>query len=281
MKIQYTSSRIIVATGVILALLIPNTAALGDPVAEPKLDAPPVISVLEESPAQSETAVIAVNPPEATQDSSVMAKETAPQQDGSSLVKDAAPETKSLTIALPTPKKKVKTASPKKVVKTSTAKSAEQKHAKKQANPVTAKHAESKTTQEVESGNIFSRTIEAAKNMVRHALTWLGTRYIWGGTSRQGIDCSGLTRELYAKLGIKLPHSAQKQSKLGQRVAGNALKPGDLVFFNTNRGPCTHVGIYIGDGKFLHAANPKRGVRIDSLSSSYYSKRLAAARRYS
>lgn len=135
--------------------------------------------------------------------------------------------------------------------------------------------------QETDNGSIFSQVIEKAKSLVSNAFTWLGTRYVWGGTSRKGIDCSGLTRELYAKLGIKLPHSARLQAKMGQKVAGNALKPGDLVFFNTKRGPNTHVGVYVGDGKFLHAANPRRGVRIDSLQSAYYGKRLAGARRYS
>ncbi|MGB9587905.1 MAG: C40 family peptidase, partial [Armatimonadota bacterium] len=117
------------------------------------------------------------------------------------------------------------------------------------------------------------------KGLVTRALGWLGTRYVWGGTSTKGVDCSGLTQSLYKSQGIKLPHNAKAQFKLGKPVPRDALIPGDLVFFNT-RGPLTHVGMYIGDGKFVHAANPRRGVRIDSLSSRYYSSRYAGARRY-
>jgi cell wall-associated NlpC family hydrolase len=79
--------------------------------------------------------------------------------------------------------------------------------------------------------------------------------------------------------GVGLPHNARMQFRLGQPVGRSAMLPGDLVFFNT-RGPLTHVGVYIGNDQFLHAANPRRGVRIDQLSSPYYAKRFAGARRY-
>jgi len=126
---------------------------------------------------------------------------------------------------------------------------------------------------------LVSRIWDATKSLVTRALGWLGTRYVWGGTSAKGVDCSGLTQSLYKSQGIKLPHNAKAQFKLGKPVPRDALVPGDLVFFNT-RGPLTHVGMYIGEGKFIHAANPKRGVRIDSLSSRYYNSRYAGARRY-
>ncbi|HEY3298766.1 MAG TPA: NlpC/P60 family protein [Armatimonadota bacterium] len=131
----------------------------------------------------------------------------------------------------------------------------------------------------VESEGIISRVVNATRGLIDHAVSWLGTRYVWGGTSRRGIDCSGLTRILYGAEGVNLPHKAKLQFRRGQVVAKNSLLPGDLVFFNT-RGPISHVGIYIGDGKFLHAANPRKGVRIDSIGSPYYSKRYAGARRY-
>ncbi|MHB0999075.1 MAG: C40 family peptidase [Armatimonadota bacterium] len=125
----------------------------------------------------------------------------------------------------------------------------------------------------------ISRFITASKSLIGKALSWLGTRYVWGGISTRGVDCSGLTKLLYQKEGIKLPHSAKQQFKLGKPVKSPNLAPGDLVFFNT-RGPISHVGMYIGEGKFVHAANRRRGVRVDSLNAAYYSKRFAGARRY-
>lgn len=126
---------------------------------------------------------------------------------------------------------------------------------------------------------LISRIISATKGLIGRAVSWLGTRYIWGGITPKGVDCSGLTRLLYLTEGIDLPHSARLQFKLGQAVVRAALLPGDLVFFNT-RGPISHVGMYIGNEKFIHAANPRRGVRVDSLRSNYYNKRFAGARRY-
>ncbi|MHB0911890.1 MAG: C40 family peptidase [Armatimonadota bacterium] len=131
----------------------------------------------------------------------------------------------------------------------------------------------------VKKPSFIERVITASRSLIKRAVDWLGTRYVWGGASRKGIDCSGLTQQLYAKEGIKLPHNAKAQYKLGNPVSKSALLPGDLVFFNT-RGPLTHVGLYIGNNKFLHAANKKRGVRIDRLDSKYYQKRYAGARRY-
>lgn len=130
-----------------------------------------------------------------------------------------------------------------------------------------------------EHPSLISRIIDSTKGLVGRAMQWLGTRYIWGGISTKGVDCSGLTKLLYSKEGITLPRTAKQQFQQGRPVMKSALLPGDLVFFNT-MGPITHVGMYIGNNKFVHAANPKRGVRIDSLSSAYYNKRYAGARRY-
>lgn len=148
------------------------------------------------------------------------------------------------------------------------------------ANPAPKPLTETKVAELKQTNpGLISKIISATKGLIGRAVSWLGTQYIWGGISKKGVDCSGLTRLLYMSEGIRLPHSAKLQYKIGQAVAKMALLPGDLVFFNTT-GPLSHVGMYIGNGKFLHAANPRRGVRVDSLNSGYFSKRFAGARRY-
>jgi cell wall-associated NlpC family hydrolase len=129
------------------------------------------------------------------------------------------------------------------------------------------------------SSSFISKVVQGTKKLVTRAMTYAGARYKWGGSSRSGIDCSGLTRILYLAEGVKLPHNAKQQFKLGKPVPRQGLLPGDLVFFNT-RGPLTHVGMWIGNGQFIHAASRMRGVRVDSLSKAYYAKRFAGARRY-
>ncbi len=115
--------------------------------------------------------------------------------------------------------------------------------------------------------------------LVRTALAYRGTRYSRGGTGRGGFDCSGFTRHIYAKYGVSLPHSSAAQSGIGQSVSKGELAPGDLVFFATSRRGISHVGIYIGESRFVHASNHGRGVTVDSLGSSYYSSRYRGARR--
>jgi cell wall-associated NlpC family hydrolase len=119
------------------------------------------------------------------------------------------------------------------------------------------------------------------EDIIREALSRRGTPYVWGGASRGGFDCSGFVCYVFAKQrGMKLPHSASAQATLGAPVGKDQLQPGDLVFFATYRPSISHVGIYVGDGKFVHAANSRKGCRVDALSSSYYSKRYRGARRY-
>lgn len=113
--------------------------------------------------------------------------------------------------------------------------------------------------------------------LVRSALANRGARYRYGGTSRGGFDCSGFVRYVYAKYGVKLPHSSRSQYSCGKRVSKSELEEGDLVFFQTSRRGISHVGIYIGDGRFVHASNRSRGVCVDALSSAYYSSRYVGA----
>jgi cell wall-associated NlpC family hydrolase len=116
-------------------------------------------------------------------------------------------------------------------------------------------------------------------DIVRTALAYRGSRYVRGGTGRKGFDCSGFTRHIYSKYGVNLPHSSSAQANCGTSVAKSELKPGDLVFFQTRRRAVSHVGMYIGDGKFIHASTPRSGVLISSLSQPYYAARYKGARR--
>jgi cell wall-associated NlpC family hydrolase len=120
---------------------------------------------------------------------------------------------------------------------------------------------------------------DRGSRIVRTAMPYRGARYRRGGTSAAGFDCSGFTRYVYRKNGVSLPHSSRAQSRIGSPVGKGHLKKGDLVFFSTYRRGVSHVGIYIGGGKFVHAATYGRGVRTDSLGASYYCSRYRGARR--
>lgn len=116
-------------------------------------------------------------------------------------------------------------------------------------------------------------------SLIQTAMSLRGAVYRRGGTGRGGFDCSGFTRFVFAKYGVSLPHSSAAQSELGQPVSKSELREGDLVFFNCNGRGISHVGIYIGSGQFVHAATYGRGVRVDTLSSTYYGPRYRCARR--
>lgn len=139
----------------------------------------------------------------------------------------------------------------------------------------------SSSSKSASASSSASKSAEASSDsdLVKYALSCRGARYTRGGVSRSGFDCSGFTRYVYAKFGIALPHSSAAQARLGKSVSKSQLQPGDLVFFETYRKGISHVGIYIGDNKFVHAATYGRGVRTDSLSDSYYGPRYRGARR--
>jgi len=121
------------------------------------------------------------------------------------------------------------------------------------------------------------------EDIVNTARQALGVQYVWGGESMSGFDCSGLVVWTYAKYGIELPRTTYNQINVGASVSPNKLRPGDLVFFDTDRkksGP-DHVGIYIGGGKFIHAPRPGQGVKISSLADGYYMDRWMGGRRIS
>ena len=120
------------------------------------------------------------------------------------------------------------------------------------------------------------------QNLLQHALALLGTPYRWGGTSTDGFDCSGLVGYVFrSALGIELPRVSRDMASSGQLITNRAdLSPGDLVFFGTHHGKrVDHVGIYVGEGRFLHAPRTGRDVTVSSLESGYWSDKYMEARR--
>ena len=110
-----------------------------------------------------------------------------------------------------------------------------------------------------------------ATNIINSANALKGTKYKWGGTTTKGFDCSGFVQYVFKKSGIQLPRTAAEMSKRGTSVAKGNLKAGDLVFFNTGakKGKVTHVGIYIGNNKFIHSTTSK-GVIVTDINDRYY-----------
>jgi cell wall-associated NlpC family hydrolase len=120
-----------------------------------------------------------------------------------------------------------------------------------------------------------------ASELVVNAMGFLGVPYKRGGnTAETGFDCSGFVRAIYEQsVGLLLPRRAEQQAAATQRIDKNDLQPGDLVFFNTMRRAFSHVGIYVGDGKFIHSPKPGAEVRVESMGVSYWQRRFDGARR--
>lgn len=118
--------------------------------------------------------------------------------------------------------------------------------------------------------------------IIKAAKSYIDIPYRFGGTSaEQGFDCSGLVMAVYRLNGINLPRTSREQYKAGRAVDERDLKEADLVFFDTmSKGQVSHVGVYIGDGKFIHAPKSGQNIRIDSLSAGYFKKRFMGARSY-
>ena len=152
------------------------------------------------------------------------------------------------------------------------------RHPRDTRRPETEKTGESKdkpqpkpSKGERDMGAIAARTAER----------FVGIPYRWGGdTVVDGMDCSGFVRAVYNLCGVSIPRNSQEQFKAGESVTKEALQDGDLVFFGASQDKINHVGIYVGNGKFVHA--PRRGedIRITSIDESYFEKRFVGARRY-
>jgi cell wall-associated NlpC family hydrolase len=115
---------------------------------------------------------------------------------------------------------------------------------------------------------------------ITHALRALGTRYRYGGASPEtGFDCSGLIAHVFEQAGRAVPRTAREQSRVGTPVKRAQLAPGDLVFYNTRNAPYSHVGMYVGNGRFVHAPRSGAKVRIERLDTPYWKARFNGARR--
>jgi cell wall-associated NlpC family hydrolase len=124
---------------------------------------------------------------------------------------------------------------------------------------------------------------ERASELVVNAMGFLGVPYRRGGNSAEtGFDCSGFVRAMYEQtVGLVLPRRANEQAAATQVIDRTDLKPGDLVFFNTMRRAFSHVGIYVGDGKFIHSPRSGQQVRVEDMRQAYWQARFNGARRVS
>ncbi|HEY1868828.1 MAG TPA: C40 family peptidase [Candidatus Cybelea sp.] len=126
------------------------------------------------------------------------------------------------------------------------------------------------------TGGILARTSKIAQHLTSDALRFLGVPYVFGGTSVSGFDCSGFVQHVFAMMGIDLPRTADAQYDAGHPAIGGP-RAGDLVFFDTYGG-VSHVGIYLGKGRFVHASS-SHGVMVSQLSDSYWAARYVGAKR--
>lgn len=124
---------------------------------------------------------------------------------------------------------------------------------------------------------------ERAREVLVNALSLTGIRYKYGGSSPEtGFDCSGYVRYVYQQASnLTLPHGARAISQLGKTIPKSELQPGDLVFFNTLKSAFSHVGIYLGDNRFIHSPSSGGGVRVDSMQTNYWAQRFNGAQRIS
>lgn len=131
-----------------------------------------------------------------------------------------------------------------------------------------------------ESGYLVAGNRDKGREIVMYGFSLIDIGYRFGGRNPEsGLDCSGMVAYIYEKVtGVRLPHNAREIARLARPVERSGLQPGDLVFFNTRRKPFSHVGIFVGDDRFMHA--PSRGgkIQLSSLTESYYAKRFESAR---
>ena len=145
-------------------------------------------------------------------------------------------------------------------------------------HPKTKTHTTARTVQPVRIGNI-DRT-QGSQELMLHSMGLIGTPYRWGGSSTAtGFDCSGMIQFVYKNaLDVSLPRTARDMAAASCKIPDNQLKAGDLVFFNTGgSSQYSHVGLYIGNGEFIHAPSSGKTIKTEKLSSPYYAKHYLGA----
>ncbi len=118
--------------------------------------------------------------------------------------------------------------------------------------------------------------------IVKESNTYLGTPYLWGGTTRNGIDCSAFVKNVYLSIGIKLPRVSQNQAKVGKTITLDKIRKGDLIFFETDKNrpnTVSHVGIYLGSGNLIHASSKNKKVVIVPLNQGYFLSKIVIIKR--
>ncbi|GAW69006.1 peptidoglycan-binding protein LysM [Geoanaerobacter pelophilus] len=133
--------------------------------------------------------------------------------------------------------------------------------------------------QQVDLAKNAELKVDNLKELKKSAYGFLGTRYRFGGSSRSGIDCSSFVQHVFRDLEVALPRTAREQFEVGNAVAPGDLQKGDLIFFATYASYPSHVGIYLGNNKMIHASSRDRRVVISSLNTSYYRSRFLGAKR--
>lgn len=138
-------------------------------------------------------------------------------------------------------------------------------------------------TSPTENPSLISKATASIQAATDDALSLIGIRYKRGGTTPEaGFDCSGFVQHVFREgMGLMLPRTSREISKEGEVVKKSELQPGDLVFFNTMRKTFSHVGIYLGEGQFIHSPRTGGKVRIEDMRESYWAKRYEGARRIS
>lgn len=127
--------------------------------------------------------------------------------------------------------------------------------------------------------SFVSHLTSAEQNLLGKAKEYLGVRYGFGSKTSTRTDCSGFTQQVFKNFGVCLPHSAAEQAQLGERVDFKNLQAGDLLFYRTYKHAPSHVAIYMGNGKMIHASYRSRKVQYDSINLGYYQKRFLCAKR--
>lgn len=135
------------------------------------------------------------------------------------------------------------------------------------------------TTADVIEPEDTNTVVNKGEEVANYAKTLLGKAYVYGGVGPNSFDCSGFTQYVYSKFGVSLSHSASAQANIGTTVSKANLQLGDMVFFSQGGSSIGHVGIFVGNNSFIHAANPQKGVVITSLADGYYTTNYKTAKR--